>query len=93
MDEQLDAARNFIRKQDFPWESYHFQDATGFESEFAVRNGLNMIPFLVLIDRQGKVQRLHVRGDELTIAVREMLGLETSLIPDQEILAPQDEAP
>ncbi len=88
MDESTEEANNFIGKQNFPWKNYHFQDAAGFQSEFATRHGLKMIPFLVLMDRDGRVSKIHVRGAELSKAVRTYLGLETSLIPEQQNATP-----
>lgn len=84
MDESLQAAENFISKQAYPWTNYHFQDASGFGSEFAMRNGLQMIPFVVLVNRSGDISQIHVRGENLEPAVRAALGLDTSLIPDEQ---------
>lgn len=81
MDDSPEAARDLIERQAFPWRSFHFQDRPGFQSEFAQRNGLTMIPFIVIVGADGNVAHLHVRGEALDPTARTLLGLETSLIP------------
>lgn len=73
MDESPSEAGDFIRNQRFPWTNYHFQDPVGFRSEFATQHGLNMIPFLVLRNRDGTVAAVHVRGNQLEPRIRALL--------------------
>lgn len=81
MDDSAELSRDFITQQNFPWKNYFFTDAAGFQSRFAKQHGLNLIPFIALVDRDGIVKQIHIRGQEIETAVREALGLETSLIP------------
>ncbi len=85
MDEDLQQARKFLDKQRFPWATYHSNDleALGFKAAYAQRLGISAIPFMLLVDREGKVAAIHVRGEKLTPTIRQMLGLPTSLIPEE----------
>lgn len=85
MDEDLTQAEEFLTKQAFPWATFRSDDpaALGFNSSFAQQLGVNAIPFMLLLDRDGNVSDIHVRGDKLAPAVRELLGLPNSLIPDE----------
>ncbi len=83
MDENLPAAKTFVEKQAFPWRTFRASDRErlGFKSAFAKQFGVSAIPFMLLIDRDGLVTAIHVRGDKLAPKVRQLLGLESSLIP------------
>ena len=75
MDENLASGRSFIEQQKFPWRSYHSDDPArlGFTSEFAQRLGVNAIPLMLLVGRDGRVAALHVRGEQLRPAVVKLL--------------------
>ncbi|MEZ6138462.1 MAG: thioredoxin-like domain-containing protein [Pirellulaceae bacterium] len=84
MDENLEDAQKFLDNQRFAWTTHRSADteALGFKSAFAQRLGISAIPFMLLVDREGNVVDIHVRGDKLIPRVREMLGLSASLIPE-----------
>lgn len=83
MDENLKAAQDFVAKRNFPWKSYHAADLgrLGFKSVFAEELGIVAIPFMVLVDSDGNVVDIHVRGDKLMPAAKVQLDKRPSLIP------------
>ncbi|MEO8269209.1 MAG: hypothetical protein ABI557_05785, partial [Aureliella sp.] len=50
-----------------------FAQAIGFQSPLAQQLGVNAIPFMLLIGRDGRVAALHVRGDQLKPAIAKLL--------------------
>jgi thiol-disulfide isomerase/thioredoxin len=76
MDENLASARDFVQTQNFPWRSYHSDDPQrlGFQSVVARQMGVNAIPLMLLLDRQGRVAAMHVRGEQLRPAIEKLLG-------------------
>lgn len=75
MDENLASGRSFVEQQKFPWRSYHNQNLQelGFKSALAQQLGVNAIPFMLLVDRDGRVAALHVRGEQLGPAIAKLL--------------------
>ena len=49
-------------------------DHRAFDHPMAVKCGVDAIPFVVLVGRDGKVAGIHVRGPRLGIALKEMLA-------------------
>lgn len=78
MDTELDKGKQFVEQQAFPWANVHPSDlaALGFEAEFAQRLGISQIPFSILVDRDGNVAEIHVRGDDMGPAVQRLLANE-----------------
>ncbi|QDV27030.1 TlpA family protein disulfide reductase [Aureliella helgolandensis] len=76
MDDKFDAAQAIVTQQKLPWRTFHSQDpnAAGFKASFAKQFGINMIPFMLLIDTEGKVAAIHVRGENIIPKVRELLA-------------------
>lgn len=75
MDEKLAAGRTFVEQQKFPWRTFHSDDpqAIGFKSPLAQQLGVNAIPFMLLVGRDGRVAALHVRGEQLNPAIAKLL--------------------
>lgn len=75
MDEELLAAEQFLTSNSIPWLTVHSSDAAnlGFKSNVAKSLGISGIPFLVLVDRSGKVAVIHVRGERLEPIVKSLL--------------------
>jgi thiol-disulfide isomerase/thioredoxin len=75
MDDDLQAANDFVQKQTFPWRTFRADDPSqlGFRAPFAQRLGISAIPFMVLVGQDGKVSGLHVRGQTLIPTIRELL--------------------
>jgi thiol-disulfide isomerase/thioredoxin len=86
MDENLASARDFVRSQNFPWRSYHSQDPNrlGFQSAVARQMGVNAIPLMLLLDREGRVAAMHVRGEQLRPAIEKLLGATPATEPPTE---------
>ena len=76
MDDDLKPVRQYLSSNLLPWKTYHSSDLTalGFKSEIAKQFGITAIPFLVLVDAEGKVAAVHVRGDRLGPSVSTMLS-------------------
>lgn len=80
MDENLVSGRECVTSQRFPWRSFHSSvpDQLGFQSPLARRLGVNAIPFMLVLDRQGRVAALHVRGEALRPAVEKLLATDAA---------------
>lgn len=78
MDENLASGRSFVEQQKFPWRSFHNQNVQelGFKSALAQKLGVTAIPFMLLLDRDGRVAALHVRGEQLGPAIAKLLALD-----------------
>ncbi len=76
MDDDLKLVRQYLSSNPLPWKTFHSSDLTalGFKSEIAKQLGISAIPFLVLVDSEGKVAAVHVRGDRLGPSVQTMLS-------------------
>ncbi len=74
---KLAAARQkllaFTTKNEMPWPQ-HF-DGLHFKNEFAVKFGINAIPAMFLLDKEGRVASADARGEKLESEVRRLLGL------------------
>lgn len=75
LDEDRQTVERFLDVQPLPWTTVVSADpnAQGFENPLAVQCGIDAIPFLVLVDREGNVDALHVRGERLEEKLTEML--------------------
>ncbi len=75
MDENLAAGRKVVEQQRFPWRSFHSDDpqAVGFKSALAQQLGVNAIPFMLLVGKDGRVAALHVRGELLKPTIAKLL--------------------
>jgi thiol-disulfide isomerase/thioredoxin len=76
MDENLADAEQRILRENFPWRTLRSADATalGFESPLAKRLGVSAIPFILVVDRAGRVVAVHQRGDQLRSTVEQLLA-------------------
>ncbi|RMF43804.1 MAG: hypothetical protein D6753_04220 [Planctomycetota bacterium] len=73
VDDRLEDAREFVEKQRIEWPIARPADGKGLQSEFAQQLGIKLIPLVALIDRQGRIVKLHVRGEQLDAAVQALL--------------------
>lgn len=80
MDHELSEAENLLKQESFRWTNVRSGDpeALGFQSNFAKQLGVNTIPFMVLIGRDGNVAALHVRGERLAPKIQELLDSSTN---------------
>jgi thiol-disulfide isomerase/thioredoxin len=67
LDEEPESVQRFFSRQRLPWVTVVSSDPkkVGFENPLAVKCGLESIPFLVLVGRDGKAMALNPRGPEL----------------------------
>ncbi|MFN3190462.1 MAG: TlpA disulfide reductase family protein [Aureliella sp.] len=81
VDTAPDEANAFVQQQRIPWDVARFSDAAGLEAAFTIENGIAAIPFNILVNGDGIVERIHLKTDELEIALSESLAPGDSLIP------------
>ncbi len=76
LDDDPQTVVRFLEVQPLPWTTVvsSDQNALGFDHPLAVKCGIDAIPFIVLLDRDGKVNALHVRGEKLDQKLAELLG-------------------
>lgn len=75
MDENAADLEKFLQQQKLPWATVRSGDAAkvGFNTPIAQEIGVEAIPFVILIGKDGKVAKLHTRGELLQPAVEELL--------------------
>ena len=75
LDDDPESAKQFLESQELPWATVISDDPenVGFKDPNATRYSVLAIPFLVLVDADGNVAALHVRGEKLTEALESML--------------------
>jgi hypothetical protein len=75
MDSDLAPVRQYVSKNPQPWRVLHSTDpeALGFKSKVAEQLGITAIPFILLVDKTGKVAAIHVRGEKLAPAIQSLL--------------------
>jgi len=71
-DQQVD---DYLQKKPLPWQTVIAADRaeSGFSNPNAVRCGVEAIPFLVLVGRDGRVAAIHVRGERLAPEIERLL--------------------
>ena len=76
LDEDPKTLLRFLDVQPLSWTTVISDDpnAQGFDHPLAVQCGIDAIPFLVLVDREGKVDALHVRGERLDERLAKLLN-------------------
>jgi thiol-disulfide isomerase/thioredoxin len=67
LDDDVEALNKFIKTEKLPWENLLPADESqrGWKNPLADKFGVEGIPFTMLVNRQGKVVALNVRGDAL----------------------------
>jgi tetratricopeptide (TPR) repeat protein len=77
-DHRRDALERFVRERDLPWPHVYFDEpgSRGWDNPIGKRYGIRSIPHTVLLDREGKVTHVKLRGYALEQAVASQLGLE-----------------
>lgn len=75
MDENVADLQAFFQQKTLPWKTYRTSEPNqvGFEMPLAKELGVQAIPFVLLIGKDGKVAKLHVRGEALIPAIEELL--------------------
>lgn len=71
-DNKADAWKNAIKNLDMPWPN--ISDLKGWQSAAAPTYGINAIPANVLLDGEGKIVAVDLRGDALGMKLKEIYG-------------------
>jgi peroxiredoxin len=76
LDSDKDALVKFIADNKLPWACLYSDDAenNGWKHPMAVHYGINAIPAVLLLDKEGKVVEMNARGDKLGEALERLLG-------------------
>lgn len=86
VDKFRENAYDFLKRERLPWPMLIDEVAPGLEANpNAIRYGIQAVPFVMLVGRDGKVADIHVRGPALTKRVAELLGLpgeENAAVPE-----------
>ncbi len=96
LDDNVEDVKQFLAQQKLPWTIALPADAEkrGFENPLAAQCGVDAIPFMLLLDRTGKVAAIHTRGPRLETELRKLLNINTEGDAPAEGDAPtQDAAP
>jgi thiol-disulfide isomerase/thioredoxin len=67
--------KGFLQQKSLPWTTLRSSDPakSGLATPLAVELGVEAIPFVLLIGKDGKVAKLHARGEQLIPAIEELL--------------------
>ena len=76
LDSDKEALVKFIADNKLPWACLYSDDAdnNGWKHPMAVHYGINAIPAVLLLDKEGKVVEMNARGDKLGEALERLLG-------------------
>lgn len=80
LDDNRQAWMNAIQTDGLTWQ-YHVSDLMKWNSSVVQLYGFQGIPFTVLIDREGRLIRKDVRGEDLGNALEEVFAAEADSIP------------
>lgn len=68
--------RDYVAQKNLPWP--HYADGNGWKTKFAAAQGIQSIPRMIIIDRQGTVIGERLRGDALVERITGLLGKSPS---------------
>ncbi|MCP4438595.1 MAG: AhpC/TSA family protein [Aureispira sp.] len=72
MEAQRTKWRNAIKEDKLEWKS-HVSELRGWSTQSAIQYGVNSIPRTFLLDRDGKIRFMNLRGAQLEAKVKELL--------------------
>ncbi len=101
LDNELEELTSFLTLQGPPWQTVISDELfkkksveNGMEANpIAVANGVHAIPFVVLLDKEGNVDSLHLRGPKLEARLKELLGEPEKPTTDEKPEKPAEEKP
>lgn len=95
LDDDAATAAEFLTANPLPWTTIVTDDPTkvGFDSPMATKYGVEAIPFVLLVDRDGIVLDIHVRGADLGKRLAELFGEPAATTPGGASPAPIQEIP
>ena len=96
-DDDEEALAGFLKAQDLPWVTVVGQDASsGMANANAERYGVETIPFMILVGRDGNVAAIHVRGQRLNDMLERIMADDaeqlTDLQDDEIVVVGDDDA-
>lgn len=77
LDRSREPLEKFIEKEELPWTQLYDEDiqkGKGWNHPMAQHYGINAIPAVILVDKDGKVVSMRARGEELGKLLEKMLG-------------------
>jgi thiol-disulfide isomerase/thioredoxin len=72
LDDNREALAKYLEEQQVPWTTLHEQEGKGHPA--ATYYGVQGIPTMILVGRDGKVVSLEARGEELNRLLEELIG-------------------
>ncbi len=78
LDEEPERVKTFLAQAPIPWTNIITtgEKTLGFDAPIAASNGIDKIPFTVLVARDGTVAAINLRGPELTAALEKLFPKE-----------------
>jgi peroxiredoxin len=74
LDKPMEEAKRAVKNLEVKWPV--LCDGKGWESDYIDRYAVYRAPFSLVIDQQGRVQGINMKGDTLEAKLKELLGLE-----------------
>ncbi len=76
LDATPEEAQSYLEETKIPWTTLFSADEQerGWQHPLAVRYGINGIPQTILVDRDGTVLQINVRGEALVVLLEKLLG-------------------
>jgi peroxiredoxin len=80
LDTSRDALEKFVKARELAWPQLFFaeKESQGWTNPLARKYGVSAIPATILLDREGKVAQVGVRGNALEPAVTKLLGKQAA---------------
>lgn len=79
LDNEQNEVYSYLREQRLPWPLIIDETSAGlYGNANAIRYGVEAVPFVMLVGRDGKVADIHVRGSDLSQRVEELLNRPSS---------------
>lgn len=78
LDNEKEKLEDFVKEREIPWiQTYPGDgDPNGWKAPLATKYGINAIPRMFLVDKEGKLISTSLRGRALEDKVRELMGVE-----------------
>jgi thiol-disulfide isomerase/thioredoxin len=76
LDENTEELKEFLKEEKLPWENIYptKEEERGWKLPYVEKLGIEGIPFTVLVNREGKVEAIDVRGEVLGEQLERLLG-------------------
>ncbi|MDO4585778.1 MAG: TlpA disulfide reductase family protein [Planctomycetia bacterium] len=86
IDNDVDELRNFVEKEKTPWTI--ISETLSVEKEFSPISdyyGINSIPQMILVDKEGKVIETDIRGNRLNKLLRKLIPAAKKVLPQEDV--------